>query len=217
MTGPPPLLPPIPPDLAALVGSAAGALARYAGWLAGPGLERGLLGPRELPRIWDRHIVNCAAVAPLLPAAVTVIDVGSGAGLPGLVLAIVRPDLQVTLLDATARRTVFLAEVVADLELSDRVAVATGRAEDAAVRAAVGPADVAVSRALAPLDRLVGWCLPLTTDGGTVLAMKGSTARTEVERTEPMLRRLGAVVTQVHDLNCGGQTTTVVEVRRRSR
>ena len=219
MTAPdaPEPVPPAPADASALFGDALPGLVRYAELLAGPGIERGLLGPREVPRLWDRHLVNSAAVTSLLPEGTSAADVGTGAGLPGLVLAIVRPDVRMVLVDATARRTTFLSEVVADLGLGDRVRVVTGRVEERAVQAEVGRSDVVLSRAVAPLPKLVRWCLPLVSDTGTVLAVKGSRARDEVAAGRDEIRRAGAVVLDVHDLDFGGQTTTVVALQRRPR
>ena len=137
--------------------------------------------------MWERHILNCLVVAPLLPPGARMADVGAGAGLPGLVLAIVRPDLRVVLIEPLLRRTVFLAEVVADLALTN-VDVHRGRAEDFA-----GPRfDVATARALAPLARLLTWCLPLVRPGGEVVALKGSAAAAELAGAEAFLRSAGA-------------------------
>jgi 16S rRNA (guanine527-N7)-methyltransferase len=149
---------------------------RYAGWLADAGVVRGLIGPREVPRLWERHLLNCAVVADAIPDHATVADIGSGAGLPGLVLALRRPDLQVTLVEPLLRRTTFLEEVVADLGL-DRVEVVRGRAEELHGSRTF---DVVTSRAVAPLEKLLGWCLPLCGSDGVVLAMKGSSAAEEV-------------------------------------
>lgn len=198
-----------------VLGTSLPLLERYVDWLAGAGIERGLLGPREVPRLWERHVVNCAAMAGLLPAGARIVDVGTGAGLPGLVLALVRPDISAVLLDATARRTQFLADVVADLGVGDRVRMVTGRAEDRDVQAQAGVGDAVVSRAVAPLPRLVGWCLPVLADGGTVLAMKGARAHDEVRDSRRELRRRGVEVADVHAIEFAGQTTTVVELRRR--
>lgn len=152
---------------------------RYAAALRGPGVVRGLIGPREADRLWDRHLLNCAVLGELIPRDSAVLDVGSGAGLPGLPLAIARPDLSVTLLEPMARRVAFLDEVVADLGLP-RVTVVRGRAEDGAVRRNLGRFPVVTARAVAPLDRLLGWCLPLLAPRGQLLAIKGSSAQAEL-------------------------------------
>ena len=144
---------------------------RYAAHLVGSGVERGLLGPREAPRVWERHVLNCAVVAELLPDGARTVDIGSGAGLPGIPLALARPDLSVVLVEPLARRVDWLREVVEDLELP--VTVERGRAEEAGVRARWEGADVVTARAVAPLARLAGWALPLLRPGGVLLALKG--------------------------------------------
>ncbi|MFI7537005.1 16S rRNA (guanine(527)-N(7))-methyltransferase RsmG [Streptosporangium sp. NPDC049376] len=159
----------------------------FAGLLAGPGVVRGLLGPREVPRIWDRHLLNCAVVAEAVPADVRLVDIGSGAGLPGLVLAIVRPDIHVTLLEPLLRRTVFLQECVDTLKLGN-VEVLRGRAEEFVGKRVF---DVASARAVAPLDRLLKWSLPLLREGGELLALKGERAAEELADAEAQLRTSG--------------------------
>ncbi|GAA4200150.1 16S rRNA (guanine(527)-N(7))-methyltransferase RsmG [Microbispora amethystogenes] len=159
----------------------------FAELLAGPGVVRGLLGPREVPRIWDRHLLNCAVVEEAVPPDSTVVDIGSGAGLPGLVLAIVRPDVTVTLLEPLLRRTVFLSECVEALKL-DNVEVLRGRAEEIAHKRVF---DVATARAVAPLDRLLSWSMPLLREGGELLAMKGERAQEELEAARPHLQSYG--------------------------
>jgi 16S rRNA (guanine527-N7)-methyltransferase len=173
----------------ALFGDRLAAARRFAEHLTGSGVQRGLLGPREAPRVWERHVLNCAVVAELLPEGARVVDVGSGAGLPGIPLALARPDLHVVLVEPLARRIDWLREVVADLAVP--VQVQRGRAEDADVRRRWEGADVVTARAVAPLHRLVGWCLPLLRIGGELLAVKGSTAAAEVGRDAPVVRRLG--------------------------
>ena len=158
---------------------------RYEAWLAGAGVERGLVGPREAPRLWQRHLLNSAVVGALLSPGEQVVDVGSGAGLPGIPLALTRPDCGFVLLEPLARRAVFLAEVVEDLGLAGQVRVVRARAEEH-VRTGVAY-DVAVARAVAPLDRLAGWCLPLLRPGGRLLALKGERAVDEIAAT-PALR-----------------------------
>src|SRR5690349_12486661 len=168
--------PPAPEEAAGVFASRLPLAERYAAWLAEDGVVRGLIGPREVPRLWDRHLLNCAVVADAVPHGASVADIGSGAGLPGLVLAIRRPDLRVTLVEPLLRRTTFLEEVVADLAL-DHVVVVRGRAEELH---GTRTFDVVTSRAVAPLEKLLGWCLPLCSPDGVVLAMKGSSASEEV-------------------------------------
>ncbi|MEV4101226.1 16S rRNA (guanine(527)-N(7))-methyltransferase RsmG [Nonomuraea sp. NPDC049649] len=182
-------LPP-PPDIAREVfaGEAWDQARQFAGLLAGPGVVRGLLGPREVPRIWDRHLLNCAVVAEAVPRDVHLVDIGSGAGLPGLVLAIVRPDLTITLLEPLLRRTVFLEECVAELKL-DNVEVLRGRAEELKGKRVF---DVASARAVAPLDRLLTWAMPLLREGGELFAMKGERAAEELAEAEARLKAVGA-------------------------
>lgn len=150
---------------------------RYAASLATDGLERGLIGPREVPRLWDRHLLNCAALAGLIPEAATVADVGSGAGLPGLVLALARPDLRITLIEPLLRRTTYLSEVIDTLHL-DHVEVVRGRADALHGRRVF---DVVTSRAVAPLERLLPWSMPLVAQDGELVAMKGSSVVEEVD------------------------------------
>ncbi len=160
---------------------------RFAELLATDGVERGLLGPREVPRLWDRHLLNCAVVADLVPDDAEVVDVGSGAGLPGIVIALLRSSVRMVLLEPLLRRTIFLEECIAALGLAN-VTVHRGRAEDVA---GTLRADVATSRAVAPLDRLVPWSVGVLRPGGTVLAIKGRDAEAELEQAGPVLRRLG--------------------------
>lgn len=191
----------------------------YAEFLATEGVVRGLIGPREAPRIWDRHVLNCAAVAERIPIRASVVDVGSGAGLPGLVLAVARPDLSVALVEPLARRAAFLSEVVTTLGLDSTVAVVRARAEDAAADLstnALFPADVVTARAVAPLDRLARWCLPLADRGGRLLALKGASALDEVAEHREAIRRLGGAVPVVRRCGVGliEPATTVVEIVR---
>jgi 16S rRNA (guanine527-N7)-methyltransferase len=160
---------------------------RYANILATDGIIRGLIGPREAGRLWDRHLLNCAVVAELVPRRATLLDIGSGAGLPGIVLAMLLPEIQVTLLEPMARRVEFLDECRAALGLCN-VTVRRGRAEE--VRGQVR-AEVVTARAVAPLDRLAGLAIPLVRPGGMVLALKGQRAAAEADAAGPVLRRLG--------------------------
>lgn len=182
---------------------------RYAELLATDGVVRGLIGPREAPRLWDRHLVNCALLTELIPEGATVCDIGSGAGLPGLVLAIARADLRVTLVEPLLRRTTFLEEVVAQLGL-DAVEVVRGRAE-----ALHGQRRFAVvtSRAVAPLDRLLGWSMPLVEPAGMLVAMKGSSVPDEIEAARPVLEELGCAEPEVCVLGQGRVPSTTVALR----
>ncbi|RRR99650.1 16S rRNA (guanine(527)-N(7))-methyltransferase RsmG [Glycomyces terrestris] len=159
----------------------------YVGLLSTIGIERGLIGPREVPRLWGRHVLGSAVVEELIPADADVIDVGSGGGLPGIPLAIARPDLWVTLVEPMQRRVDFLDEVIAALGLRN-VEVLRARAEEVDPK---GKADVVVSRAVAPLGKLAGWCLPLARVGGLMLAVKGQSAGEEIARDAKLVRRLG--------------------------
>jgi 16S rRNA (guanine527-N7)-methyltransferase len=176
-----------PPGAPAVFGPALDEARAYAGMLATRGVEWGLIGPREVPRLWDRHLLNCAVVADLIGSRYrTLVDIGSGAGLPGIVLAMMRPELTVTLLEPMERRCRFLSGCVAELGLAN-ARVLRGRAEDATLRA-----DVATARAVAPLDRLAELAVRVVRPGGLVLAIKGQTADAELRKARPVLRRIGA-------------------------
>ena len=204
-------VPPVPDSVRGVFTSPGLEVAQeYVEWLADAGVVRGLIGPRETPRLWSRHVLNCALPAPLLPESGTVCDVGSGAGLPGLVLAILRPDLEFSLLEPLLRRTNFLSEVVADLGLTN-VEVLRGRAEEFH---GTRTFDVVCSRAVAPLDRLVGWCLPLCSPQGEVLALKGSRAAEEVSEHREHLKKLSAGTPTVEEMTPadGSESTFVVRI-----
>lgn len=188
---------------------------RYAELLADEGVLRGLIGPRETPRLWTRHLLNCAVVESLLPHRSRVIDVGSGAGLPGLVLALTRPDIDVLLVEPLLRRTTWLEEVVRELQLSN-VQVLRGRAQDFHGRL---DAPVVTARAVARLSELAPWYWPLIQPGGRMLAMKGETAAQELDADRATLGRLeGLASAQV--LTVGSDMlatpTRVIEVVRGS-
>ena len=190
--------PPMPASAREVFGDAAAKAERYAELLAGPGVERGLIGPNEVPRLWERHLLNSAAVARLVPVPCSLVDLGSGAGLPGIVLALLLPDADVTLLEPTLRRTIFLEECVADLGVGN-AKIWRARAEQAAGTLA---ADVVTARAVAPLDQLAALALGLLKPGGIVLAVKGAKAKAEVRAASEALRRLG--VRDVQVLVAGG-------------
>lgn len=182
-------IPPSPGGAAEVFGDRLDLARRYVELLGTAGLERGLMGPRERPRLWDRHVLNSAAVASEIGPGESVVDIGSGAGLPGIPLALARPDLRVALVEPLLRRVTFLEEVVEELGIDVRVV--RGRAEEKAVKTAVGDADVVTSRAVAPLAKLAGWSAPLLRPGGRMVALKGASAEEEVERDAAALRRAG--------------------------
>ena len=187
---------------------------RYQEILATRGIELGLIGPREKDRLAERHILNCAVVArdgELVPRDSSVIDVGSGAGLPGLVWAIQRPDLKVTLVDSLLRRSEFLTETVDELGLNQRVSVIRARAEDLTDVTA----DVVTARAVAPLPRLLGWLRPLMRATGQLVLLKGAKAADEIKAAKPVAQKLGLQPAEL--LTSAGQglatPTTVVRYR----
>lgn len=172
---------------------------RYAEILAGDGVERGLIGPRETERLWDRHILNSAALSELLTEGERLVDIGSGAGLPGIPLVLAASGVTVILVEPMQRRCEFLAEVVAELGMD--VTVVRGRAEERAVRDAVGDADAVTARAVASLDKLTKWSVPLLRDGGRMLALKGERAEAEVSEHRRVMSSLG--VADVRVVRCG--------------
>src|SRR6476661_7553952 len=169
-----------------LFGSRLDRAQRYAEILAGAGVERGLIGPREVDRLWDRHLLNSAAIAELLETGERVADIGSGAGLPGIPLALARPDLRVTLIEPLLRRSEFLREVTDDLGVD--IVVVRGRAEEQAVRQQVGEMDAVVSRAVASLDKVTKWSVPLLRPGGRMLAIKGERAASELNEYRRVMK-----------------------------
>jgi len=198
---------PVPASAASVFGSALPTATAYAGLLATRGVAHGLLGPREVPRLWDRHLLNCAVVAELIEQRRgTLLDLGSGAGLPGLVLAMVLPDMAVTLLAPMERRCRFLTECVTELGLAN-VSVLRGRAEDVTIRN-----DVVTARAVAPLPRLAELAMGVVRPGGMVLAIKGRTAAEELKAAGSVLRRIGVRDAQVVSAGQGKvvPATTVV-------
>ncbi len=213
--------PPPPGTAAAVFGDALPLAERYVARLAADGVARGLIGPREVSRLWERHILNSAALAEAVPSGARVVDVGSGAGLPGIPLGLARPDLDVTLVEPMARRVEFLEEAVLDLvEAGARSwRVIRGRAEERAVVSAVGQVDVVTARAVAPLPRLVGWCAGLLRPGTQLVALVGAKALEQLPALLPELAAAG--MRNVHPravgADLGDAATTVVVMTRGSR
>jgi 16S rRNA (guanine527-N7)-methyltransferase len=193
-----------------IFGDRLGLAERYVEHLATSGMERGLLGPREVPRLWSRHVLNCAVVAELIAQGARVADVGSGAGLPGLTLALARRDLQLTLIEPLERRVNWLNEVVQDLGL-DNVTVLRMRAEQAVGQVA---ADVVTARAVSALKNLAGLTIPLLEGHGEVLAIKGRSASEEIDKAAKTIRKLGGTATSVVTVGEGllEEPTTVVRI-----
>jgi 16S rRNA (guanine527-N7)-methyltransferase len=206
----PAALPPPPVEAIEVFGATLDTARQFAELLATDGVTRGLIGPRETSRLWERHLLNCAVVADLVPERGELVDIGSGAGLPGVVLAMLRPQVRVILLEPMLRRSVFLDECVARLGLTNATVV-RGRAEEmtGTIRA-----DIATARAVAPLDRLAGWAAGVLKPGGQILAIKGESAAEELAAAKPVLSRLGARSTEVLRVGHGRvvSATTVVRV-----
>jgi 16S rRNA (guanine527-N7)-methyltransferase len=200
----------VPAEAADVFGGALDKARRYAELLAVDGVTRGLIGPRESERLWGRHLLNCAVVSELLPERGLLVDIGSGAGLPGIVLAMLRPSLEVILLEPLLRRSVFLEECVAELKLSNAT-VLRARAEEKAT--ADIRADIATARAVAPLDRLAGWAAGLLRPGGELLAIKGQYAEEEIAAARSVLSRLGVQSSEVLQAGHGRVVTATTVVR----
>jgi len=179
-----------------------GAIAAFADFLVGAGIERGLIGPREGERIWDRHIFNCLPVTQLIPVGSSLFDIGSGAGLPGVVIALARPDLQVTLIEPLERRVEFLNEVVAAIpELPFPIQVLRGRAQDIKKSA-----DFVTARAVAPLEKLKKMSWHMVKTGGSLLAMKGESAAAEM---------VGVKGAELHEIKLDGiELGRVISIRK---
>lgn len=206
----PPAVYPTPAVGRELYGATLDTIESYVSVLATRGVDWGLIGPREVPRLWERHVLNSAAIAGLVPSGATVVDVGSGAGLPGIPLAILRPDLDVVLLEPLLRRADFLTQTVDELHLGERVRVVRGRAEDHK-----DTYDVVTCRAVAKLGQLLTWTSRLFLPDGELLAMKGSSAAEEVAASRPELQRAGVeaavLAVRAHE---EADLTYVVRVRR---
>jgi 16S rRNA (guanine527-N7)-methyltransferase len=213
---------PAPPATAEQVfGDALPLAVEYVARLASDGVTRGLIGPREVSRLWERHVLNSAAVAEAVPAGARVVDVGSGAGLPGIPLGLARPDVTLTLVEPMARRVEFLDEVVAGIAAPTGRAwrVVRGRAEDRGVATAVGVVDVVTARAVAPLPRLVGWCRGLMRPGAQLVALVGSRALAELPGLVPELEAAGMrnIHSRAVGAGLGEAATTVVVMTRGTR
>ena len=182
---------------------------KYHDLLATDGSTRGFIGPREVPRLWERHLINCAVIGDVMDEGATVVDVGSGAGLPGIPLAIARPDLRITLIEPLLKRSVFLQEVVDKLAL-DNVTVIRGRAEEGPIKKAVAGADIVTSRAVAPLGKLAKWSLPLVRRGGEMIAMKGESVHEELARDAADIKKAGGGKAQVEVV----RGTTIIHIPR---
>jgi 16S rRNA (guanine527-N7)-methyltransferase len=221
----PPEVPPAPESAAAVFGPALELAERYATRLSTDGVLRGLIGPREVARLWERHLLNSAAVAEAVPEGARVVDVGSGAGLPGIPLGLARPYVTLTLVEPMARRVEFLQEAVADLAAARPEGAAVGwrvirgRAEDRAVVTAVGTVDVVTARAVAPLPRLVGWCRGLMRPGAQLVALVGARALEELPALVPELEAAGMrnVHARAVGASLGEAATTVVVMTRGAR
>ena len=197
-------------EMRELFGVAFSAAEHFADMLVAEGELRGLVGPRELPRLWSRHIVNSTAVVPFLPRRGSVADVGSGAGFPGIVVALMRPDLEVTLIETMERRVEWLELVVAELDL-DNVTIRRARAEEFKDRY-----DAVTARAVANLSKLVRLTSGLLRPGGSLLALKGAKAQQEVDDAKYVIKKAKLEPAVIHEVvTPGEELTRVVEVRRR--
>lgn len=192
-------LPAAPAAAATIFGDQLEVAERFAGILADTGVSHGLVGPREVPRLWERHVLNCAVAHTAFPEGVTVIDVGSGAGLPGLALAVARPDLHIDLVEPMLRRTTWLSTTIGELGLVN-CTVHRGRAEEFQGRLR---APFATARAVARIDRLARWTFPLLDDGGTLVALKGDRAVVELDEERRALERLGMVSAAIRTYGTG--------------
>jgi 16S rRNA (guanine527-N7)-methyltransferase len=181
-------------------------IVRFADLLCTAGIEQGVIGPREQDRIWSRHLLSSAALGALVPVGAQVTDLGSGAGLPGIPLAIARPDLRVTLVEPMQRRVRFLEEAVRMLDLA--VAIRRVRAEELALASC----DVIVARAVAPMVELLTMTLPLLGPGGQLLAVKGERADAELAAAADLLRRHRHVRVSLDSCGVGEHTVRVVRV-----
>lgn len=209
-----PDLPAPPTTAAAIFGDRLEKAVAYHRLLATDGSTRGFIGPREVPRLWERHILNCAVIGDAFAEGLQIADIGSGAGLPGIPLAIAREDLAVRLIEPLLKRATFLTEVKDALGL-DNVTVIRGRAEDPEIRKA-DKVDVVTSRAVAPLGKLAGWSLPLAKVGGHMVAMKGASVGDELERDRTLIKRAGGGEAEIFTVGDEllAEPTTLIRIPR---
>lgn len=193
MDRPPVEVPPTPQVAEAIFGDRLVFAEHYVAQLAGTGIDHGLIGPREAPRLWERHVLGCAVLHPAFPPEASVADIGSGAGLPGIVLAVVRPDLELVLVEPLHRRVIWLQSTIDELELPN-VTVHEGRAESLW---GVRRFPAVTARAVARIGALSGWCLPLLEAEGRLVAMKGASAPTEVSEDRATVLAAGGVAMDV--------------------
>lgn len=179
--------------------------------LATTAAQRGFIGPKEVSRLWSRHILNCAVISEAFEEGLNIADIGSGAGLPGVPLAIARPDLNITLIEPLLKRSTYLSEIKEEFSL-DNVTVIRGRAEEQPK----GGFDVVTSRAVAPLGKLAGWSLPLVKKGGAMVAMKGSSVSEELERDAEQISRAGGGEGEIFTVGGSalGEPTTLIKIAR---
>lgn len=182
--------------------------------LATTAAERGFIGPKEVDRLWERHILNCAVISEAFAPGLKVADIGSGAGLPGIPLAIARPDLSITLIEPLLKRSVYLNEVASELGLGN-VTVVRGRAEDQPK----ATFDAVTSRAVAPLGKLAGWSLPLLQGGGYMIAMKGESVAEELERDGRDIAKSGGSDAEIFTVGESvlEQPTTLIRIQRKKK
>ncbi len=199
-------------EVEAYFGASYGSVSAFHDLLLAHGEERGLIGPREIDRLWERHLLNSAAVVPFLPATGVIVDLGSGAGLPGIVISIMCPELRVILIEPMERRCTWLAEVVEELQLAN-VEVKRGRAEEFH---GAFQADAVTARAVAPLDRLARWSFPLVRKGGSLVALKGRNVSNEVPPAMKVLRKYGASEVEILEAKTldSVELTTVLRATR---
>lgn len=201
----------VPPLAREVFGQRAGLAAAYHESLATTAAQRGFIGSKEVDRLWERHILNCAVIGEAFEEGARVADIGSGAGLPGIPLAIARPDLKVTLIEPLLKRSTYLGEVVDELGL-DNVRVVRGRAEEQQG----GAFDAVTSRAVAPLGKLAGWSLPLVHRGGAMVAMKGASVAEELERDAAQIAAAGGADAKIFTVGAAlEQPTTLIRIVRR--